>query len=148
MANTGQGLPRKILDETIRDRLIQAIKLGAFIEHACIYAGINSSTFRLWRKHAQSGLEPYKSFWEEVQQAESESIVRRIARIEKAGLDGSWQADAWILERKYPDKFGKRDHLKVEADPNAPVEVELQWADGNVLDREKEIIIDNSMEEE
>ena len=94
------------------------------------------------------GIEPYKSFWEEVNLAESEAIVRRIARIEKAGADGNWQADAWVLERKYPDKFGRREKVTLQADPNAPIEVELQWADGNVLDREKEIIKDLSAEEE
>ena len=145
MAN---NLPYKLLDEQITERLLQAIKLGAFTEHACHYAGITSATFRKWRQNAMDGIEPYKSIWEEVNLAESEAIVRRIARIEKAGADGNWQADAWVLERKYPDKFGRREKVTLQADPNAPIEVELQWADGNVLDREKEIIIDVSAEEE
>ena len=145
MAN---NLPYKLLDEQITERLLQAIKLGAFTEHACHYAGITSATFRKWRQNAMDGIEPYKSFWEEVNLAESEAIVRRIARIEKAGADGNWQADAWVLERKYPDKFGRREKVTLQADPKAPIEVALQWADGNVLDREKEIIIDVSAEEE
>ena len=79
MAN---NLPYKLLDEQITERLLQAIKLGAFTEHACHYAGITSATFRKWRQNAMDGIEPYKSFWEEVNLAESEAIVRRIARIE------------------------------------------------------------------
>ena len=145
MAN---NLPYKLLDEEITERLLQAIKLGAFTEHACHYAGITSATFRKWRQNAMNDIEPYKSFWQQVNLAESEAIVRRIARIEKAGADGNWQADAWVLERKYPDKFGRREKVTLQADPNAPIEVELQWADGNVLDREKEVIIDVSAEEE
>jgi transposase len=145
MAN---NLPYKLLDEEIVERLLQAIKLGAFTEHACHYAGITSATFRKWRQYAMDDIEPYKSFWKEVNLAESEAIVRRIARIEKAGVEGSWQADAWVLERKYPDKFGRREKVTLQADPNAPIEVELQWADGNTLDREKEVIIDVSAEEE
>lgn len=133
--------PYKLLDQQITDTLLSAIKLGAFIEHACYYAGINSSTFRSWRGKAEEGVEPYKSFWAEVTKAEAEGIIRRMARIEKAGLEGNWQADAWVLERKYPDKFGRRDRVQISGDPNAPVEVDLTWSDGSKLDRENEIVM-------
>ena len=115
--------PYKLIDNEIQERLLQAIRLGAFIEHACYYAGINSSTFRQWRQKATEGIEPYKSFWVKVNEAESEAIMRRLARIENAGKDGSWQADAWYLERKYPDKFGRRDRVELTGDPNAHVEI-------------------------
>ena len=132
----------KLVDQDLKERLLEAIRLGMYTEHACAYAGITSATFRNWRKLAEDGVEPYKSFWISVSKAEADAIVRRVARIEQAGKDGSWQADAWLLERKYPDKFGKRDKLQLQGDPNAPVEIELNWADGKKLDREKEIIID------
>ena len=142
--------PYKALDQNTTNRLLEAIRLGAFTEHACHFAGISSRTFRYWREKASNDIEPYKSLWEQITLAESEAIVRRVARIEQAGADGNWQADAWVLERKYPDKFGRRDKVTLEADPNAPIEVELQWADGNVLDRDqnKEIVIDMIGEEE
>lgn len=138
--------PYKLIDEGIRSRLLQAIRLGSYIEHACFYAGIDSSTFRKWRQKAEQEIEPYKSFWKEVQLAESEAIMRRLARIEKTAEEGNWQADAWVLERKYPDKFGRRDRINVNLDPNKPVEVNLEWADGQALDREKEIIIEQEEE--
>ena len=138
--------PYKLIDEGIRSRLLQAIRLGSYIEHACFYAGIDSSTFRKWRQKAENDIEPYKSFWKEVQLAESEAIMRRLARIEKVAEEGNWQADAWVLERKYPDKFGRRDRINVNLDPNKPVEVNLEWSDGQALDREKEIIIDQEEE--
>ena len=91
-------------------------------------------------------IEPYKSFWKEVQLAESEAIMRRLARIEKVAEEGNWQADAWVLERKYPDKFGRRDRINVNLDPNKPVEVNLEWSDGKALDRDKEIVIEQEEE--
>lgn len=133
--------PYKLIDNEIQERLLQAIRLGAFIEHACYYAGINSSTFRQWRQKASENIEPYASFWLRVNEAESEAIMRRLARIENAGKDGSWQADAWYLERKYPDKFGRRDRVELAGDPNAPVEIQLNWADGKLINRENEIIV-------
>ena len=133
--------PYKLIDNEIQERLLQAIRLGAFIEHACYYAGINSSTFRQWRQKASENIEPYASFWLRVNEAESEAIMRRLARIENAGKDGSWQADAWYLERKYPDKFGGRDRVELAGDPNAPVEIQLNWADGKLINRNNEIIM-------
>jgi len=140
--------PYKLLDDQLTERLLTAIKLGSYIEHACYYAGINSSTFRMWRKKAEQGIEPYKSFWIEVTKAESEAIIRRLGRIEKAGQEGNWTADAWVLERKYPDKFGRRDKIQLSGDPNAPIEIELNWSDGSKLDRENEIVIQKEDEEE
>ena len=141
--------PYKLIDNEIQERLLQAIRLGAFIEHACYYAGINSSTFRQWRQKATEGIEPYKSFWVKVNEAESEAIMRRLARIENAGKDGSWQADAWYLERKYPDKFGRRDRVELTGDPNAPVEIQLNWSDGKLINRDNKIInVDDATIEE
>jgi hypothetical protein len=34
--------------------------------------------------------------------------------IEDAASCGTWQAAAWILERKYADEFGKKDTIKHE----------------------------------
>ena len=61
------------LDEQLTERLLNAIKLGSYIEHACAYAGINSSTYRRWRSLAEDNLEPYKSLFEKIQQAEAET---------------------------------------------------------------------------
>ena len=130
--------PYKLLDEYKRQRLIDAIKLGSFIEHACAYAGITSRTFRKWRELADQEVEPYLSLFEDIRLAESESILRRIGRIEKAGSEGAWTADAWILERKYPDKFGKRDKVEISGEINKPKVIDLNWSDGSLIDRDPE----------
>jgi hypothetical protein len=135
------------LDSKVTEPLLTAIRLGMFIEHACAYAGINSSTFRRWRQDALDGIEPFKSFWPEVTKAEADSIIRRMSRIEQAAIEGNWTADAWVLERKYPDKFGKRDRLEISAENNQPKEVNLTWAEGGLINRD-EIIIDKKDEEE
>lgn len=123
------------LDEELADNLVNAIKLGSYIEHACAYAGINSSTYRRWRQNAEKEIEPYKSLFERIYQAEAEAVMRRLGRIEKAAADGNWQADGWFLERKYPDKFGKRDKITLQTDPNEPVLINLNWADGTPINR-------------
>lgn len=37
-----------------------------------------------------------------------------LGNIKDAGDMGQWQASAWILERKYPEKYGKKDTVRHE----------------------------------
>lgn len=37
-----------------------------------------------------------------------------LENIKGAGDTGQWQASAWLLERKFPDKYGKKDTIKHE----------------------------------
>ena len=135
--------PYKLLDKDTRIRLLDAVRLGSFIEHACAYAGITSRTYRKWRELAEEGTQPYAELFEQIRYAESESILRRLGRIEKAGVDGTWTADAWLLERKYPDQFGKKDKVEVSGEINKPKIIDLTWADGSIIDRD-----DTKQEEE
>ena len=34
--------------------------------------------------------------------------------IDNAAIDGTWQAAAWKLERRYPDEWGRRDRLELD----------------------------------
>lgn len=133
----------KFKDPVIWQRLIEALQVGSYIEDACRYAGISSRQFRTWRSLADEGVEPYATKWEEVRNAESTSIISNLANIKKAGQDGSWQASAWLLERKYPDKFARRDKVEVQTD-NKKFDVELYWADGNIIDVDDAEVIETS----
>lgn len=46
----------------------------------------------------------------------AQSEVNHLDVIENAGKAGYWQASAWYLERKFPNKYGKRDVLRHEYD--------------------------------
>ena len=68
--------------------------------------------------------------------AEAKAIERRLNRIDEAGQNGNWQADAWYLERRYPHLFGKRDTIAIESEDRP--KVTLKWADGNILENDEE----------
>ncbi len=75
---------------------------------AAAVAGIHQATFYLWKakgEKAKSGL--YFEFYEALKRAESEGERALLARIHKAGQEGAWQANAWILERRHRDKWGR-----------------------------------------
>lgn len=132
----------KFLDESVWQRLNQAISVGAYIEDACVFAGISSRQFRRWRELAEQGVEPYAEKWEEINKSESQAIVRNLFNIQNASNNGTWQASAWLLERKYPDKYGKKDTVNILDNQNN-FDVELYWSDGNKF-VEGEVVSDMS----
>ena len=83
-----------------QERIVQAIKLGATYEDAANYGGISYETFRVW-------METKPAFSEAVKKAEGEAVLVWLAKIENEASDDNWQAAAWKLERRYPQRYGK-----------------------------------------
>lgn len=81
-------------------KITDAIKVGATYRLACDYAGITEETFSQWRKK-------YPEFSELVKEAEGSAAIKWLALIDKAAQDGTWQAAAWKLERRYPESYGR-----------------------------------------
>jgi len=121
----------KFEDEQVWARLSQAISVGAYIEDACIFAGISSRQYRRWRELAEQGVEPYASRWVEIQKSEAQAVVRNLFNIQSAANNGTWQASAWILERKYPEKYARKDFVQINESND--FDVELYWSDGTVF---------------
>ena len=110
------GRQTKLTPE-IQEKIVSAIRAGNFAAVAAGYAGICESTFYRWiqkGKEAKSGI--YCEFREAIKSAENESEVRAVAHIQKH-MTKNWQAAMTYLERKHPDRWGRRDRLKVEIDP-------------------------------
>ncbi len=142
MSEQEMKLRYKFLDESVWQRLNQAISVGAYIEDACVFAGISSRQFRRWRELAEQGIQPYAERWEEINKSESQSIVRNLFNIQNASNNGTWQASAWLLERKYPEKYGRKETVNVES-KNKQFDVELYWSDGKKF-VEGEVVSDMS----
>lgn len=91
--------PTKYAPEVVQ-RIVQAIELGATHELAAAYGGISVDTMASWRKR-------YPDFSEQIKTAEGRAAVKWLAKIEQAASDGTWQAAAWKLERRYPQDYGR-----------------------------------------
>jgi transposase len=91
--------PTKYTPETAK-KIYDAIRVGATYELACAYAGISYETFNQWRKAKAQ-------FSEAVKEAEGGAAIKWLAQIDKAAQDGTWQAAAWKLERRYPREYGR-----------------------------------------
>lgn len=94
------GRKTKYTPETIA-KIVQAIRTGATYQLACQYAGIHHDTFYEWMKTKTE-------FSEAVKEAEGAGAVELLARIKKEAAEGTWQAAAWILERRHPEMYGRQ----------------------------------------
>lgn len=87
--------------------ILQAITDGCTVRDACYIAGISRTTYDRWMKQ-----EP--EFSEAILVAEAEYKRAKLKLIAEAGkATNMWSANAWLLERKWPEQYGKRTELDV-----------------------------------
>lgn len=126
------------LTTDIQKKIVAAVKQGNYFCTAFTAAGISKATFYRWMQQGEAEEEGiYRDFRDSIKKAEGESERAAIARIQQAAkgqrvriqkirevalsdgsivplketietIEYSWQADAWYLERKFPDRWGKK----------------------------------------
>ena len=107
------GRPSK-LTPTSHKRVVEAIRRGGYRAVAAEYAGIGEATLYRWLADgAKQDVGPYRELWEAVKKAEAAAELGDISIIKKAARK-NWQAAAWLLERKHPERWGKVDRTKLE----------------------------------
>jgi hypothetical protein len=102
-------------------KVVQALRLGATVELACEYAGIHRDTHYDWLARAaadDTGESPHAAYARAIEEAGSTAAVEALARIQKAAKEGTWQAAAWLLERRYGYR-SQADH-RIEVAPMSP----------------------------
>jgi hypothetical protein len=84
-------------------------------------AGVNKSTLYDWLKQgARAKTGKLKEFSNAVNQAQGYAEARDVLTIGGAAkLD--WRAAAWRLERKFPDRWGRRDTMKHTGPGGGPI---------------------------
>lgn len=93
-------------------KILRAIREGNYKITACAEAGIHRDTLNGWEHRGAAGEEPYASFSDSLKKAEAIGERRLLARLRKAPQN--WQAFAWILERKFPARWGGRVRATVQ----------------------------------
>ena len=120
----------KLTKERI-DILAKALRNGTIIRHACVSAGICEKTYHNWQNEASDkALDPLDPEEALGKNPNRDDVLRYFVRetskalndysselLEKIHNADSWQAAAWILERRFPEEFGRRaamQHADVE----------------------------------
>lgn len=96
----------KLKQEQMKAKLANYLIRGIDLEDACKLAGCGRELLGVLRSDFE--------FEDFVQKCYAENESSYLEAIEKASKLGYWQAAAWFLERRFPDKYARRDIIKHE----------------------------------
>lgn len=104
----GPGRPTK-LDDLTAQRIVAAVKKGLPRDTAAKLAGVVPSTLFAWLKKGREGHPTYQEFADRVRAAEAFG-EEELVGILRGHAASSWQACAWLLERRRPQAWGARKY--------------------------------------
>lgn len=104
-AKRGKGRPDKLTPE-IQNRIIQYIRVGAFVETAANAAGISKVTLYDWmHRGSQQTHGKFRDFLNAIEKAFSEATIADLAKISVAA-EKDWRAAAYRLEKRERRLYG------------------------------------------
>lgn len=116
---------RTKLNADLQAKIVQALEAGNYFDASCEYVGVSDRTGFKWLERGRAELmrrdkpsikegskqwhmeEPFVQFLQVVSRATSKAEVGAVANIRQHGRD-DWRADAWFLEHRMPQKWGKQ----------------------------------------
>lgn len=94
------------LNEKIILLLEQGTQLGLSIKLSCQHAGISTASYFAWMSRGEKEQEKdtiFSRLYNKIKKAESAHALANLAIIQKAAKEKTWQAAAWLLERRHPE---------------------------------------------
>lgn len=118
-----------LTDEKI-NKLAEFLENGHALTHALKAMGIPTATYYQWIKKAEAIRDGKET--SRIVKSEKEKLLKFLEKIDKAkfkpldfhvknimkGAVRNIKISQWFLERRYPDEWGDKSKLKVEADVN------------------------------
>lgn len=136
------------LTPKLKDTICEYIKEGNYINTACEAVGISKHAFFMWMKKGEAESEGvYRDFFDSIKKAQADGEMFLLKTIRVKSME-QWTAAAWILERKYPEKWGRREYIKIVED-DVPAESatkvqSLKDALNNMTDKDLENLLESS----
>lgn len=111
------------------------IELGLSYNLSCQAVGITFATFNEWMKAGAKGKDKiFCDFYNAVRASEAACAKKCLTRIRAAAERGSLAGDMWLLERRYPADYGRKDKLDLKAQTeNLNVDVTTEQAEADAL---------------
>ena len=130
----------------IREAILQYIEEGLAFSEACSLAGVSRQTLYNYMQSGAANIrkEDYEQenaqFYLLVKQAEAQSELNSLKKINNAAnIPAFWGAAAFLLERRYPDRYGKQDRLTVQS--TSRIDIQTTNVESNIIDAESRTII-------
>jgi transposase len=99
-----RGRPTKATPKLI-EAILADIATGLTREQACACNGVSVSALREWEKRFPD------------LRAKTQGL-RKAALLQRIENSSDWKAAAWLLERNFPEEFGKQKHPQIFAQQN------------------------------
>jgi hypothetical protein len=118
------------IETTVGDVIVRACKLGAYRSEAAAAAGVSRPCVNNWQRRGEDAIaaaqehidegeqvkvedvpdveQPFVRFVYALEEAEATVEVRLVDTISRASAK-DWRAAAWLLARKFPDRWGVRE---------------------------------------
>ena len=111
------GRKPKYYKPAIRLAILASVEAGNYFNVACSAAGVSERAFYKWKSQVAQGEAPARlmHFVQQVKSAEARSEQANISVIREASIK-SWQAAAWLEERKHPERWARTDRIITETD--------------------------------
>lgn len=104
-SETSKGGRPKAITPEIEEAILRTIRLGLHAERAAQAHGVSPRTLRRHRK-ANPG------FVLSIKEAEAAAESGMLGRI-FMHMDKHWQSIAWMLERRWPERWAKKEQIQV-----------------------------------
>lgn len=137
---TGRKVGRpSMFTEERRNKIIEYLTAGNYIDTACAAAGISTTTYYNWMERGKNERDritatssdplpdeaPYLEFVASIERAHADAEARNVAIIQKAAITGTWQAAAWWLERTRPKKYARMEKAEITGPEGGAVRVDV-----------------------
>ena len=117
------GRPTKLTPD-VQELIVDGINAGLTYGMSCARAGVDTATFYRWLEKgevAKSGV--FREFCDAISRAKADSALRLVSQI-TLQAPADWRAAAFMLERRFPDDYGKR--TEVTGKDGGPVKVDAK----------------------
>ena len=98
------------LTPAVQAKILKALRDGNTYKTAALVAGISRDTLFEWLRRARAGDERFTRLAAAMKEATAGGEAELVASIRNAG-QVAWQANAWLLERRNPKDFGRKDRV-------------------------------------
>ncbi len=124
---------KSLLNAGLTKRICKLLAQGSAIKSACIICRIGERTYHDWNERGQRGEQPFARFFSAATRAR-ETHKANLIRVVLAAADKDARHAEWLLERQFPDEFGRPEPrtIIIQQNPIPPmpppvVETTHEW---------------------
>lgn len=114
------------LTPELKDFIVQILENGAFVDAACLEAGISDSAFYEWCRRGELGEEPFRDFLDSIRGAQARAHNTVVAVAHKGAVKDPGLAMRW-LQLRYARRYSAG---YVEAPAQMPPDFDAQRRQG------------------